>query len=130
MGGPFQPDDPAVLTDVPILEREHDIVAAPPETRTMPEASALADWEKLYPDLVDDALKRALDRLRPEQRTVFLLVTLGELSYQECADILELPIGTVMSRLFRARQQLQEELAQYAKDRGLTKGPIADKSTK
>ncbi|HEY3321527.1 MAG TPA: sigma-70 family RNA polymerase sigma factor [Planctomycetota bacterium] len=104
---------------------EHDIVAAPPETKAMPEASALADWEKLYPDLVDDALKRALDRLRPEQRTVFLLVTLGELSYQECADILELPIGTVMSRLFRARQQLQEELAQYAKDRGLMRGNAA-----
>lgn len=100
---------------------EHDVVEAPPEAERIPAAEALADWDQAYPELVDDAMKRALDRLPAEQRTVFLLITLGELSYQECAEILHLPIGTVMSRLFRARKQLQDELSGYAKERGLFK---------
>lgn len=80
------------------------------------------EWERLYPDLVDDKFKRALDRLDEDQRAVLLLVTLGELSYQECAESLGIPIGTVMSRLFRARKQLQDELAEYAKERRLEGG--------
>jgi RNA polymerase sigma-70 factor (ECF subfamily) len=98
---------------------EHDVLEAPPSPDPGQQQMPETNWEELYPDLVDDALKRALDRLGPEQRTVFLLVTLGELSYQECADILKVPIGTVMSRLFRARKQLQEELGRYAQERGL-----------
>jgi RNA polymerase sigma-70 factor (ECF subfamily) len=98
---------------------EHDVLEAPPSPDAGQQQLPETNWEELYPDLVDDALKRALDRLGPEQRTVFLLVTLGELSYQECADILKVPIGTVMSRLFRARKQLQEELGRYAQERGL-----------
>ncbi|GMV82569.1 MAG: RNA polymerase sigma factor RpoE [Planctomycetota bacterium] len=77
------------------------------------------DWDELYPDLVDDEFKRALDRLDEDQRVVLMLVTLGELSYQETVEALEIPIGTVMSRLFRARKQLQQELAAYAQERGL-----------
>ena len=99
----------------------HDVIEAPPESEAMLPGETITKWEELYPFLVDDALKRALDRLPLEQRTVFLLTTLGELSYQECADILKLPIGTVMSRLFRARKQLQEELSEYARERGLLK---------
>ncbi|MCW8131627.1 MAG: sigma-70 family RNA polymerase sigma factor [Planctomycetota bacterium] len=76
------------------------------------------DWNKLYPDLVEDELKQALDRLSEDQRSVFLLVTLGDLSYQECAEALGVPIGTVMSRLFRARKILQDELTAYARSRG------------
>lgn len=98
---------------------EHDVLEAPPAPDAGQQQLPETNWEELYPDLVDDALKRALDRLGPEQRTVFLLVTLGELSYQDCADILKVPIGTVMSRLFRARKQLQDELGRYAQERGL-----------
>jgi RNA polymerase sigma-70 factor (ECF subfamily) len=98
---------------------EHDIVVAPPEPDRGQARTAAANWDALYPHLVDDVVKRALDRLGAEQRAVFLLVTLGELSYQDCADILRVPIGTVMSRLFRARKQLQKELAAYARERGL-----------
>lgn len=97
---------------------EHDVVAAPAADAGANPAPA-TDWEKLYPSLVDDAMKHALDHLPEEQRAVFLLVTLGELSYQECAEILKVPIGTIMSRLFRARQQLQNELTDYARERGL-----------
>lgn len=77
------------------------------------------DWDALYGQLVDDRLKHALDHLDEDQRAVLMLVTLGELSYQECAESLGIPIGTVMSRLFRARQQLQNELYEYARKEGL-----------
>jgi RNA polymerase sigma-70 factor (ECF subfamily) len=46
----------------------------------------------------------AVERLPEAQRVVMLLVAVEGLSYQEAADVLEVPIGTVMSRLSRARQ--------------------------
>ncbi len=55
-------------------------------------------------------LDAALDRLPPEQREVLLLVTLEELSYEETARILDIPVGTVMSRLSRARDRLRQLL--------------------
>ena len=56
-------------------------------------------------------LAAALNRLPPEQREVLLLVTLEELSYDEVAGILGIPLGTVMSRLSRARDRLRLLLA-------------------
>jgi len=53
----------------------------------------------------------ALKRLPVEQREVLLLVALEHLSYQETADALAIPIGTVMSRLARARERLRTMLA-------------------
>ena len=50
---------------------------------------------------------QAFDRLNPEQRALLLWVSVEGLSYKEVADILEVPIGTVMSRLSRARQALR-----------------------
>ena len=49
----------------------------------------------------------AFGRLNPEQRSLLLWVTVEGLSYQEVAQILDVPIGTVMSRLSRARQALR-----------------------
>jgi RNA polymerase sigma-70 factor, ECF subfamily len=102
--------------------REHSVDFAesdPPDLRTVsaPSKTSETNWNDLYPDLVDDALKAALDRLPLDQRSVFLLVTLGEMSYQDCADELGIPIGTVMSRLFRARKQLQEDLVRLVQKR-------------
>lgn len=109
---------------------EHDVIPAPVPADATPSANATAarvDWDRMYPSLVDDVMKTALDRLPEEQRMVFLLVTLGDLSYQETAEMLTIPIGTVMSRLFRARKQLQTELSGYAKDRGfLRDGQVID----
>lgn len=51
-------------------------------------------------------LLQALDQLPLEQRTVLLLVTIEELSYADAAKALDIPIGTVMSRLSRARERL------------------------
>lgn len=56
-------------------------------------------------------LDRLLQRLPPEQREVLLLVSVEELSYQEVAVITDVPVGTVMSRLSRARARLRDEMA-------------------
>ena len=55
-------------------------------------------------------LDRLLQRLPAEQREVLLLVGVEELSYQEVAAVVGVPIGTVMSRLSRARERLRAEL--------------------
>jgi RNA polymerase sigma-70 factor (ECF subfamily) len=52
-------------------------------------------------------LDRAIARLPADQRSVLLLVTLEEMSYEEVARTLGIPIGTVMSRLSRAREKLR-----------------------
>lgn len=67
------------------------------------------DLDSIKERLGDD-LKRAVDRLPPEFRLVLLLSTLGGFPYREIADIAGVPIGTVMSRLFRARKLLRQEL--------------------
>jgi len=59
----------------------------------------------------------ALDTLSPEHREVVVLRELQEMSYQEIADVLGLPQGTVESRLFRARRQLAERLQAYLPER-------------
>lgn len=57
-----------------------------------------------------DEVRRAVDRLPPDQRTALLLVTVDGLSYKEAADVAGVPIGTIMSRLARARIALQAQL--------------------
>jgi RNA polymerase sigma-70 factor (ECF subfamily) len=52
-------------------------------------------------------LNKALGELSPEQREVVLLIGLEQMSYEEAAEILGIPIGTVMSRLSRGREQLR-----------------------
>jgi len=59
------------------------------------------------------AVEQRLAQLPEEQKTVFVLRTFEEMSYQEIADILEVSIGTVMSRLSRARERLKELLKDY-----------------
>ena len=56
-------------------------------------------------------LDRAIRRLPPEQREVLLLVVLEDMSYEEAARTLGIPIGTVMSRLARAREKLRAMLS-------------------
>lgn len=58
------------------------------------------------------AVARALARLAGEQREVIELRHFQDLSYEEMAEILEVPVGTVMSRLYRARKRLRQEMLQ------------------
>jgi len=78
---------------------------------------ASLDWEH-----VDERLKAAIDELKPEYRSVLLLWGVEGLKYREIATIQDVPIGTVMSRLHRARSILMEELADLAEERGLRGG--------
>jgi RNA polymerase sigma-70 factor (ECF subfamily) len=50
----------------------------------------------------------AMQKLPPEQRAAIALIAIEELSYDEAADVLQIPIGTLRSRLFRAREKLRE----------------------
>lgn len=64
-------------------------------------------------------IEEAIDRLPDEFRTAALLYFLRELSYQEIAEVLEVPVGTVRSRLHRGRGLLQRELWNVAVEYGL-----------
>ena len=57
-----------------------------------------------------DEVRRALDLVPPDQRAALLLVTVEGLSYKEAAEALQVPVGTIMSRLSRARIALQLQL--------------------
>lgn len=71
-------------------------------------------------DLVTDAeVKDALDALPDQFRIAVLLADVEGFSYKEISDILEVPIGTVMSRLHRGRKGLQKLLGDFAIDRRL-----------
>ncbi|MGH7634137.1 MAG: RNA polymerase sigma factor [Gemmatimonadaceae bacterium] len=68
---------------------------------------------------VGPAIARAVDALPEPHRSVILLVDVEGQSYGEAAAILEIPVGTVRSRLFRARRAVQGELIAFAEDAGL-----------
>ena len=57
-----------------------------------------------------DEVRRAVDCLPPDQRTALLLVTVDGLTYKEAAEVMQIPVGTIMSRLARARIALQLQL--------------------
>jgi RNA polymerase sigma-70 factor, ECF subfamily len=55
-------------------------------------------------------VRRAIEHLPPDQRTTLMLVTVEGLSYKEAAEVAGVPVGTIMSRLARARMALQQQL--------------------
>ena len=66
---------------------------------------AVQEQKLMYQDVLDK-----LARLPEDQRAVLLLVAVEDLSYAEAANVLDIPVGTVMSRLSRARERLQQEI--------------------
>jgi len=84
------------------LDREEDAVGPPTDT---PEAALLARADQ-------QMLQSALERLPVQFREVILLCDVEEMSYREIAEIIGIPIGTVMSRLSRARKSMRELLAE------------------
>jgi RNA polymerase sigma-70 factor, ECF subfamily len=77
--------------------------------------------------LGDDDIKEALANLQEDFRIPVLLADIDGFSYKEIADMLSIPIGTVMSRLHRGRKALQKALWQLARDRGLVEEGSARK---
>ena len=78
---------------------------------------ASLDWEH-----VDGRIKEAIAKLKPEYRSVLLLWGVEGLKYREIANIQDVPIGTVMSRLHRARSILADQLSDLAEEKGLLNG--------
>lgn len=72
-------------------------------------------------EFLEDEVKNAIDSLPIAFKEVVLFSDIEELSYGEISDIIGCPIGTVKSRLFRARRMLQKSLWNYASERGYLK---------
>lgn len=101
-----------------IVEDERDSVQDRLVSRDA--ADAAENPERAYLDRVlsDDVL-RAIDAVPVDFRLAVILADLQDFSYKEIAEILDVPVGTVMSRLFRGRRLLQKLLAEYATASGV-----------
>jgi RNA polymerase sigma-70 factor, ECF subfamily len=75
--------------------------------------------------LIDSDIIEALDDLPEQFRLAVVLSDLEDFSYAEMAEIMDVPLGTVMSRLHRGRKALQKRLWELAQERGIIKSPPA-----
>ena len=78
------------------------------------EAAGADDEQRIVERLSQDSIVEALANVPHDFRDAIVLVDIGDFSYQEAAQILDVPIGTVMSRLHRGRRVLKSELAETA----------------
>lgn len=74
--------------------------------------------DKMFRELVDDDISQALEELPEDFRTVVLLCDVEGFTYEEIANMLDVPIGTIRSRLHRGRNLLKAQLKEYAEKRG------------
>jgi RNA polymerase sigma-70 factor (ECF subfamily) len=74
--------------------------------------------DRMFRELIDDDISNALEELPEDFRTVVLLCDIEGFTYEEIANMLDVPIGTIRSRLHRGRNLLKAELMEYAKKRG------------
>lgn len=79
--------------------------------------------EEVMSRYLDEDVYRALNDLPINFRMPVILADIEGMSYKEIAEALQIPIGTVMSRISRARRQLQKSLWEYAKERGYVTAP-------
>lgn len=86
------------------------------------EQSDTTDMEAaFYRNEYDDTFKKALDELPEDFRTPLLLCDVENFTYEEISNMLDVPIGTIRSRLHRGRNLLKEKVMDIAKDRGYLK---------
>lgn len=108
-GGPAVDNVGADAADFSLFERLHQPI--------------LLWWgnpeQEFLNDLLREDLRRALDQLPDQYRTVVVLVDIQDMRYGEVAECLEIPVGTVRSRLARGRGLLQQHLWQHAREAGL-----------
>jgi RNA polymerase sigma factor (sigma-70 family) len=76
--------------------------------------------EEIFMNMMGDEVTSAINSLPIDFRTVILLCDIEGFTYEEIASIIDVPIGTVRSRLFRARNLLKEKLTDYARKYGYT----------
>ena len=97
-------------------------------TKTVPEAEpsfeeTLVAEPPVPEHIQDEEILAALDEIPREFREVVLLSDVQEFSYKEIAEMLGIPVGTVMSRLSRGRKQLRTKLANYVSSIGMVRKP-------
>lgn len=97
---------------------EYDVVEEFFETVRSSEIETSVLEEQIFDNALDDEVTAAIQDLPDEFRTVILLCDIEELTYEEIAEFVDCPIGTVRSRLHRARKMLAVRLASYAAERG------------
>lgn len=94
---------------------------------TQAQAAGVQDPSEQVLDRIDsEAAQAAIDVLPEEFRVVALLYFLNDFSYEQIAEVLEVPIGTVRSRLHRARKLLQRALWDVAQERGIVAEAVAE----
>jgi RNA polymerase sigma-70 factor (ECF subfamily) len=101
-------------------QRAHDLITVFDEDLHTPECPTADPETQLVQQASAQALRAAVEALPVEFREVVVLRDLEELSYKEIATIANIPIGTVMSRLARARKRLQQALLTQAGKEGAT----------
>ncbi len=84
----------------------------------MPELANTAEMDHLLRNVIQDEVKEAIDDLPETFRLPVLLADLADCSYQEIADLVGCPVGTVMSRIYRGRQLLRKRLKAFAQASG------------
>jgi RNA polymerase sigma-70 factor (ECF subfamily) len=99
--------------------RERPIADLDPRVETLAVASAFGsrppDPESAFFDgMIDEEVVAAIDDLPGEFKEVLVLSDLGDLTYAEISEVLDIPVGTVKSRLFRGRRLLQDQLRAFA----------------
>lgn len=94
---------------------QHFLVHPPSKRSSLDPANAFAD------KFLSDEVLKALEEVPADFRAVVILSDIEGFSYKEVADIVDIPVGTVMSRLFRGRRILQEQLFEFAVERGILK---------
>ena len=88
----------------------------------VPDIGRIEDLPGVSDRHLDDRVKAAIEALPETFRVPFVLFSLGAMSYAEIAETLGIPIGTVMSRLHRARRYLRKDLTDYAREHGYETG--------
>lgn len=111
-------------------QREADTVSIEELEQTFHRTLADGDWEKNFLPLTaseldwqEPELNQALGKLPEDFRSAVMLVDVQGFTYEEAAAALKCPVGTVRSRLFRARRMLFLELKDYARRMGFTRTP-------
>ncbi len=83
-----------------------------------------------FNNLLDDEISSAITTLPEDFRTVIILSDIEGFTYEEIADFVDIPVGTVRSRLHRARKMMYAQLYDYAKDKGFVEKRNLNKSRK
>ena len=100
------------------LSEESIVLESDEATHLLGQVASENPENEVFGTIVEEDMLLALQKLSPERREVLLLFAIQELSYQQIAERLHIPEGTVMSRLWRGRHQLQLLLHHYGREYG------------